>query len=242
MIEWEDQGAILAVRPHGEGSAIIEVFTRSHGRHAGIVRGGLSRRRAGQLQPGAQVAVVWRARLESHLGAFAVEPVRSRAAQAMGDRLSLAGLSSVTALLSAALPERDPHPLFYDRTILLLDLLGQTAVWPLAYLQWELALLEELGFGLDLTACAVTGRAEDLAYVSPRSGRAVSRAAAGAWADRLLPLPPVLRGAGEAGDAEVAAALGTTGWFIEHRLLPGLGDRPMPAARGRLVALLAARA
>jgi DNA repair protein RecO (recombination protein O) len=238
MITWADEGIVLSVRPHGETSAIVEVLTATHGRHAGVVRGGTGRRLSPALQPGAQVAVDWKARLDDHLGSYTIEPVRSRAAQAMGGRLALAGLNAVVALLLACLPERDPHPALYIRTVALLDLLGQDDVWPLAYLQWECALLEEMGFALDLTVCAVTGGIDELAYVSPKSGRAVSRQGAGDWAARLLPLPPVLRGEGAASGAEVALALGTTGHFIAHRLLAQSGDRPVPAARGRLVAII----
>jgi DNA repair protein RecO (recombination protein O) len=167
-----------------------------------------------------------------------VEPLRSRAAFFLGDRLALAGLNAVTGLLVFALPEREACPELYAGTVTLLDLMGQTEAWPLAYLRWELALLEELGFGLDLTSCAATGATEGLVHVSPRTGRAVSAAGAGVWADRLLPLPPVLRGEGCASDAEIVEALGTTGFFLERRLAPALGDRPIPEARGRLVAAL----
>lgn len=239
MIEWRDDAALLTVRPFGETSVIIEVFSAAHGRHAGVVRGGTSRKIAPLLQPGAQLAVSWKARLDSHLGSFAVEPVRSRTAAAMGDRLALAGLNAVCGLLAMVLPEREAHPALYDRTIGLLDLLGQTDVWPLAYLRWEQALLEEMGFGLDLSACAVRGVNEDLIYVSPKSGRAVSREAAGEWADRMLPLPPVLAGKGDAANAEIVTALGTTGYFVAHRLIGSLGDRPMPAARARLLDAIA---
>ena len=235
MIEWSDEGALLSARPLGESSMIIEVFTPQHGRHAGVVRGGTSRKIAPHLQPGAQLSVAWKARLNDHLGAFTVEPIRSRAAQSMSDRLALSGLNAVCALLSRVLPEREPHLPLYERTIALLDLLGQPEIWPLAYLRWEQALLEEMGFAMDLSACAVRGVNEDLAFVSPKSGRAVSREAAGDWADRLLPLPPVLAGKGDAGNAQIAIALGTTGYFIEHRLIKGLGDKPMPAARQRLI-------
>ena len=193
-MEWRDQGILLSARRHGETSAIIEVFTPAQGRHAGIVRGGTSRKIAPSLQPGAQLDVAWRARLEDHIGAFTVEPLRSRAAVAMQDRLALAGLNAVTALLAFCLPEREPHPALYRRTEALLDMLGQGDVWPLAYLKWELRLLEEMGYALDLDACAVTGATEGLIYVSPKTGRAVSAKGAGEWADRLLPLPPVLRG------------------------------------------------
>jgi DNA repair protein RecO (recombination protein O) len=235
MITWTDDAALLATRPFGENSVIIEVFSEKHGRHAGVVRGGTSRKVAPILQPGAQLAVTWKARLDQHLGSFTVEPIRSRAAAAMGDRLSLAGLNAVCSMLAMVLPEREAHSPLYDRTISLLDLLGQTEIWPLAYLRWEQALLEEMGFGMDLSACAVRGVNEDLAFVSPKSGKAVSRDAAGEWADRLLLLPPVLAGKGDATATEIIKALATTGYFIENRLIRSLGNRPMPVARGRLI-------
>lgn len=240
-MDWRDQGILLSVRKHGETSAIIEVFTPAHGRHAGVVRGGTSRRIAPILQPGAQLDLDWRARLEDHLGSFQVEPVRSRAATAMSSRLALAGLNAVTALLTFSLPERAPHPRLYQRSEQLLDLLGQDEIWPLAYLAWELALLDDLGFGLDLTRCAVTGATDGLIYVSPRSGRAVSRAGAGDWAERLLPLPPCLLGQGPAPDDEIAEGLRVTGHFLENRLAPALGARPLPEARARLVDLVIRR-
>jgi DNA repair protein RecO (recombination protein O) len=235
MIEWRDEGALLKVRKHGETSAIIEVFTTRHGRAAGVVRGGTSRKIAPLLQPGAQLDVTWKARLEDHLGSFTVEPVRSRTAQVMTDRLALAGLNAVTGLLAFVLPERAEYPALYNRTIQLLDLLGQTDVWPLAYLQWEIALLEDMGFGLDLSACVVRGVNEDLCYVSPRTGRAVSREAAGQWADKLLPLPPILLGKGAGDVTETLQALRTTGYFLANHLAPSLGDRALPEARQRLV-------
>ena len=233
-MEWRDQGILLSARRHGETSAIIEVFTPAQGRHAGIVRGGTSRKIAPSLQPGAQLDVAWRARLEDHIGAFTVEPLRSRAAVAMQDRLALAGLNAVTALLAFCLPEREPHPALYQRTEALLDMLGQGDVWPLAYLKWELRLLEEMGYALDLDACAVTGATEGLIYVSPKTGRAVSAKGAGEWADRLLPLPPVLRG-GAGNDAEVAQGLRTTGHFLTVHLARDLGGKPLPEARARFV-------
>lgn len=241
MIEWRDQGILLNARRHGETSVILDVFTPSHGRHSGIVRGGTSRKIAPILQPGAQLDLAWRARLEDHIGAFTVEPVRSRAAQAMGDRLALAGLNAVTALVSFCLPEREAHAPLYHRTEALLDLLGQDDVWPLGYLRWELALLEELGYGLDLSACAVTGASDGLAYVSPKTGRAVSKEGAGEWADRLLPLPHVMRGEGAAPDTEIVEALRTTGYFMESHLAADLGDKPLPEARARFAELLSRR-
>ena len=238
-MEWRDQGALLAVRRHGENSAIIEVFTAEHGRHAGVVRGGTSRKTAPILQPGAQLDVTWRARLEEHLGAFTVELIQSRAANVLADRLALAGLNAVNGLTCFCLPEREKHAQLYDRTILLLNLLGTSDVWPLAYLRWELALLEDMGFGLDLASCAVTGEIDDLAYVSPRSGRAVSAEGAGEWTKKLLPLPPALLGHGNGEAAGVLDGLKTTGYFLQNRLAPQMGDRQLPAARQRLLDALA---
>lgn len=234
-MEWRDQGILLSLRKHGETSVIIDTFTATHGRHAGVVRGGVSRKLAPILQPGAQLDLAWRARLEEHLGAFTVEPVKSRAAAVMGDRAALAGLNAMTALLSFALPEREVHVRLYEKSVQMFDLLGQSPAWPVAYLQWELALLEELGFGLDLTACAVTGQTDDLAYVSPKSGRAVSAEGAGEWIDRLLPLPPELLGMVTDDLAGVVEGLTTTGHFLTYGLAHALGDKPLPEARARLV-------
>ena len=236
-MDWRDEGVLLAVRRHGETSSIIEVFTLGHGRHAGIVHGGASRRLAPLLQPGAQLDVTWRARLDEHLGSYAVEPLRSRAAL-MSDRLALAGLNSICALLTFLLPEREAHGALYGATIGLLDRIGAGEGWAVDYLRWELGLLEEMGYGLDLSACAVTGSRDDLAYVSPKSGRAVAREAAGEWEDRLLPLPACLLGQGPAAAGDIADGLRLTGYFLEHRIAPDLGNRPLPEARRRLVTLL----
>jgi len=234
-MEWRDEGFVLAARRHGETSVILDVFTPDHGRHAGVVRGGVSRKFAPHLQPGTQLDLTWRARLADHIGTLTIEPVRSRAALAMGSRRSLAGLNATCALLSFCLPERAPHPALYTRSEQLLDLLGQDDLWPLAYLRWEMALLQTLGFGLDLSACAATGVNEELIYVSPKSGRAVSKQAAGIWSDRMLPLPDVMLGRGTASDGEIAQALTTTGYFLAHKLAPALGNKPVPDARARFV-------
>lgn len=239
MIEWREDGLLLGARRHGETAAILDVFTEAHGRHAGVVRGGTSRKLAPVLQPGAQLDLTWRARLDEHIGTFTVEPLRSRAGAVMGDPLALAGLNAAAALLSFCLPEREPHPPLYRRSVALFDMLGTHEIWPAAYLHWEVSLLDEMGFGLDLSACATTGASEDLVYVSPRSGRAVSRAGAGDWADRLLPLPPVLLGQGDAPVVEVLDGLRTTGHFLESRLAPAMGDRPLPSARARFLSVLA---
>ena len=214
-MDWRDTGILLSSRRHGENAAIIDVFTPDRGRHSGVVRGGTSRKIAPILQPGAQLDLVWRARLEEHIGSFTVELQRSRAAIAMGDRLSLAGLNAVLALLTFALPEREAHADLYVRTQNLLDLLDNPNLWPLAYLQWELALLDDLGYGLDLRSCAVTGSTENLIYISPKSGRAVSAEGAGDWANRLLPFPAALKGTGDS-DADILDALSTTGHFLDH--------------------------
>ena len=236
-MEWRDEGALLSMRLHGEASAIIEVFTAAHGRHAGVVRGGASRKMAAMLQPGSQLDVTWRARLDDHIGSFTAEPLRSRAA-ILSDRLALAGLNAVCALVHVGLPEREPHPLLWRMTMGLLDDLAIGADWPPQYLRWELLLLEELGFALDLGSCAVTGSRDDLAFVSPRSGRAVSRKGAGDWADRLMPLPAVMLGQGKASAIEIAQGLVITGHFLNRCLEPTLNGRPLPEARGRLLNLL----
>ncbi|MEM1236021.1 MAG: DNA repair protein RecO [Pseudomonadota bacterium] len=234
-MEWRDEGVLLSARRHGESAAIIEVLTATHGRTAGVVRGGASRKMTPHLQPGTQLDVTWKARIEDHLGTFTVEPVRSRAASLLGDALGLSGLQSVTALLAVLLPEREEAGALYGDTVQLLDLMIATDAWPLAYLRWELSLLDTLGYGLDLTRCATTGATEGLRYVSPRSGRAVSEAGAGEWAARLLPLPQAMLPGHEGPNSEIAEALGTTGYFLSK----ALGDRDQPEARRRLVQALA---
>jgi DNA repair protein RecO (recombination protein O) len=233
-MDWQDDGILLSTRPHGETAAIVEVFTPTHGRHAGVVRGGQSRRLRGALQPGTQVQAVWQARLGEHLGTFVIEPRASRAAL-WDDRVALAGIGAVTGLLSATLPERAPHPALYAATLTLLDAMALPD-WAAIYLRWEIGLLAELGFALDLTRCAVSGATAGLAFVSPRTGRAVAQAAAAGWEDRLLPLPACLGGAGPAGPQDMALAFALTGHFLARE---ALHDRPLPPARGRLVALLA---
>ncbi|MCX7287470.1 MAG: DNA repair protein RecO [Rhodobacterales bacterium] len=239
-MDWRDEGVLLAMRPHGETAAIIEVLTASHGRHAGVVRGGASRKLAATLQPGTGLQLEWRARLDDHIGTFTVEPVRSRA-HLMEDRIALAGLLSACALLRLALPEREPHPELWTVSLALFDALGASG-WPGAYVRWELRLLEELGFGLDLSACAVTGATKGLAFVSPKSGRAVTREAAGNWTDRLLPLPAALLSEGPFSPAAVVEGLTLTGFFLDRGLRPILQDRPLPEARSRLLDLLGRQA
>jgi DNA repair protein RecO (recombination protein O) len=200
-----------------------------------VVKGGTSRKMTPHLQPGSELDLTWRARLDEHLGTFHFEPVKAHAGL-MSDRLALTGLLAVTALISFALPEREAHPVIHTRTAKLLDLMEGASTWPLAYLMWEMALLEDMGFGLDLDSCAATGSSEDLIYVSPKTGRAVSRAGAGIWADRMLPLPACLSGGRIESDADIDAGLVTTGYFLEHRLAH-MTHRKLPAARARFIEL-----
>jgi DNA repair protein RecO (recombination protein O) len=235
MIAWRDSGMVLTVRPHGEHAAIVELFTAEHGRHAGVVRGAAGRRLAPVLQPGAQVDATWRARLGDHIGAFTVEPLQSRS-HLMTDRRALAGLNTICAILHHALPERAAHPQLYAATLTLLDAMGELPEWPMVYLRWEIGLLQALGFGLDLGACAVTGAVSGVAYVSPRTGRAVSRAAAGAWADRLFPLPACMGGERSLGDRELQAGLAITGHFLARDLAD---NQRFSEARQRLIGMFA---
>lgn len=237
-MDWQDEGIVIAVRPHGETSAIVEAFTAAHGRHSGVVRGGVSRKKAAFLQPGGQVALAWRARLEDHLGAFELEPIHARAGL-LADRAGLAALNSVCALLHVSLPEREAHGHLYAATVTFLNKVEAGGPgWPEDYLHWEMNLLENLGFAMDLSACAVTGSQQDLAFVSPKTGRAVSRAGAGEWADRLLPLPPFLVTGGPAGAQDLAPALRLTGYFLTKGLEPILAGRALPEARARLAQVL----
>lgn len=236
-MEWSGEASVMTQRRHGENAVILTVLARDAGLVSGLVPGGASPRRAAMLQPGGRISLRWRARLEDQLGTFSIEPGRARPGL-IGSADALAGTGAVTALLLFALPERDPHPRLSDATEALLDLMDAGAEWAEAYLQWEMRLLDDLGFGLDLTSCAVTGTREGLAYVSPRSGRAVSAAAAGDWAPKLLPLPAMLGGRGNGG---LQDALALTGHFLQSRLAETHAGRPLPAARARLVARLNAR-
>lgn len=235
-MEWNDESVVLAARRHGEAAAYVELLTRAHGRHAGLVLGGWSRRQRGVLQPGNEVAARWRARLAEHLGTLTVELVRARASAHLDDPLRLAGLAAACATARAALPEREPHTPLYDGFLSLMDAIETSEVWPAIYVRWEVELLKELGFGLDLRRCAVTGSGDDLAYVSPRTGRAVSRAAAAPYRERLLRLPAFLLAsqAGEVDAASTADGLALTGHFLERHVFGQQAGRS-PAARTRLV-------
>jgi len=241
-LEWSDDAIVLSVRPHGETSAIAELLTHDHGRHLGLVRGGASRRVKPALQPGNLLHVAWRARLNDHLGHLTVELSRARAGDMLESREALIGLNAFCAVVGAAMPEREAHPQVFDAGNILLDAMQEDGVehWGALFVRFEAGLLEALGFGLDLTRCAATGTVDDLAYVSPRSGRAVSRDAGAPYKERLFQLPGFLlatqNATPDAGD--VADGLRLTGHFLLERVLHPHG-REMPLARSNLDGLLA---
>jgi DNA repair protein RecO (recombination protein O) len=243
-MDWSDDAIVLSVRAHGESGAIAEVLTRAHGRHLGLVRGGASRKMKPALQPGNTLTVAWRARLAEHLGSFACELAHARAGRLMESRDALAGLNAFAAVTSAALPEREAHEPVFVVGEILLDAMAEDGIdhWGPLFVRWELGLLDALGFGLDLSACAATGAREDLVYVSPRSGRAVSREAGAPYAAKLFALPPFLLGSQAAVTrADVAAGLKLTGNFLQERVL-GPHGREMPTARIRLAESATGRA
>jgi DNA repair protein RecO (recombination protein O) len=241
-MEWADEGVVLSTRPYGETSAVAEVFTEDHGRHLGLVRGARGKRLAPAVQIANLVRVGWRARLPEQLGVFQVELLEPHAARALDDPLRLTGAASLCSL-ARLLPERAPHPALYRAFRHVLAQLEEPSVWPALTASWELMLLDELGFGLDLESCAATGTRENLTYVSPRSGQAVCAAAAAPYKDRLLPLPPYLRRRSPGVPVQaptpkdVADALRLTGYFLEKRAFMLSGAR-LPEARVRLLAYL----
>lgn len=237
-MEWRDDGIILGTRRHGETSVILEVMTRAHGRHLGLVRGGRSRKMQPVLQAGNRVELVWRARLDEHLGFFAVEPVELKAAQFMDSAASIYGLQLMAAHLRL-LPERDPHSGLYETLAVVLDHLCEPQDAAELVVRFELLVLEELGFGLDLQRCAATGVRDDLVYVSPKTGRAVSREAGEPWRDKLLALPEFLqRGSKRQGDeAAIADAFTLTGFFLARHIYEPRGMDEPDARIGFIAAL-----
>jgi DNA repair protein RecO (recombination protein O) len=238
-MEFEDEAFVLAVRPHGETGAIVELLTAYRGKWAAHVAGAASRRAKPFLQPGARVLMRYRARVAEQLGSASLEPVGEGPSALFDDPLALAGLASAAALAAGALPEREPHPGAFLALEALIGALGVSDIWPAVYVRFEAGLLEELGFGLDLARCAVTGSADDLIYVSPRTGRAVSASAGAAYKDRLLALPPFLLSAqGGLSPGDVGAGLRLTGHFLERSVFAVL-NRPLPPARHWLTDRLA---
>ncbi len=240
-MEWTDEGIVLAVKAHGESAAIAQVLTVDHGRHAGLVYGGRGRAMRPLLQPGNRVRATWRARLADHLGSMALEPVRLRAGQLMDDALALQGVLAASAVAVAALPEREPHTAVHDGLETVFAAMETVAQWPALLVRWEAGLLTDLGYGLDLRRCAVSGDADNLTHVSPRTGRAVDgdHPDVADYRDKLLRLPPFLLGRQAAvTDDDVRDGLTLTGHFLERWVL-WPADRQLPDARARLMAMLA---
>lgn len=237
-MEWRDEGIILGVRRHGETSAILEVMTRDHGRHLGLVRGGRSRKQQPVLQAGNRVELVWRARLDEHLGTFQIEPLVMHAARLMGSAAGVYGLQTLAAHLRL-LPERDPHAGLFETLAVVLDHLEDPDAAGELVVRFELLILEELGFGLDLAECAATGARDGLAFVSPKSGRAVSRAAGEPWQDKMLVLPDfLLEGARNSADLQaIEHAFRLTGFFLARHVYEARGVSEPEARTGFLNAL-----
>jgi len=243
-MEWTDEGIVLGVRRHGEASAIVELLTRTHGRHLGLVRGAASARMRPWLQPGNGVRAVWRARLDEHLGTYAIEGTRLRAAGLLASSHAVYGVTHL-ASLARLLPERDPHEDIYEMLERTLDDFDDAGGAAVHLVRFELAMLTELGFGLDLSNCAATGETEDLVYVSPKSGAAVSRAAGEPWRDRLLRLPRFLREKeGESGfsDQDLRDGFQLTGLFLLRHVLEPRGQHHSDAREGFIGAVTRQRA
>lgn len=240
-MQWQDRAIILGVKRHGETTVIVEVMTPERGRHLGMVRSGRSRSMQPVLQPGNEVEVTWRARLDEHLGEFRVEPVRLRAARLMETATAVYGVQAMGALLRL-LPERDPHPHLFEALEIILENLHNPADAGELFVRFELAVLNDLGFGLDLSECAATGARSDLAYVSPKSGRAVSRAAGAPWADKMFALPAFLGAEqSQAADFEsLAAAFRLTAFFLHRHVYEPRGVEAADAREGFVQAALKA--
>jgi DNA repair protein RecO (recombination protein O) len=231
-VSWEDEGIVLAVRRFGEYDAIVSLLTAKQGRHVGLVKGGSGKSKSSTLQAGNLVKAWWRARLDDQLGNYTIEAVHNFGAAVLSEPHALAGLSALCAMAEATLPEREPHMAVYRRALNLLEQMGMEG-WEAEYVRWELTLLRDMGYGLDLTSCAATGVTETLNFVSPRSGRAVSEAAAEPYRDRLLALPAFLRDeTADISPSDVAAGLMLTAHFFDmHVFQPH--QREIPAARTR---------
>ncbi|WP_027486033.1 DNA repair protein RecO [Allorhizobium undicola] len=240
-MEWTDQAIILGVRRHGENSVIAELMTRDRGRHLGMVRAGRSRAMQPVLQPGNVVEAVWRARLEEHLGELRLEPLRLRAGHLMESATAVYGVQALGALLRL-LPEREPHGHLYEALDIILDNLHEPSTAGELFIRFELAVLNDLGFGLDLSKCAATGTTEALAFVSPRTGRAVSLPSGQPYADRLLPLPQFLAPASRlaASQADLTLAFRLTGYFLDRHVYEPRGLQSGAARQGFLQATLKA--
>jgi DNA repair protein RecO (recombination protein O) len=234
-LDWSDDAIVLSARKHGETSLITNLLTRDHGRHSGLVRGGANQRNRGLFEPGNLVRVHWRARLSDHLGTFQCELTKAVAADLMENRLKLSGLCSICAVSDVALPEREAHRALYESFLILIDTFPDNFLWPTIYVKWELGLLQELGFGLDFSSCAVTGETKNLAFVSPKSGKAVTINAAAPYKHLLLKLPSFLTQSNKTGTIEdIQQALKLTGYFLNRHAF-GTYPGNAPAARNRFI-------
>lgn len=239
-MQWTDTAIVLSSRKYGENSALMRVFSPAHGVFGGIVKGATSKTMRGVIQSGNVVSCTWQARLPDQLGTFKMELLEPVAAFLMNDSQRLAALTSITTLIESALAERHPYAKLYSALENFLQTLKAGADWQEMYVHMELKLLSEAGFGLDLSACAATGSRENLVYVSPRSGRAVSEDAGRPYHEKLLPLPSFLVTATKknlAKHAEILDGMRVTGYFLEHWLLEP-HHRKLPAARERLLYIL----
>ncbi|WP_417461058.1 DNA repair protein RecO [Kordiimonas sp.] len=242
-MEWQDEGIVLSVSRHGEADAVLEVMTRDHGRARGFIKGGLGRRNKANLQVGNRLSLKWYARLEANLGRFTVELIHSPLGQMMGEGSRISALSAITAVVASTLPEREAHVSVFEALEALIALLehdgGSPPQWGGALARMEMGILSELGYGLDLSQCAGTGVRENLVYVSPKTGRAVSLEAGGPYKEKLLPLAPFLT-SGKLSDAtaeEAASGLALTGYFLE-RTVWAVAGTGQPPARDRFLSTL----
>jgi DNA repair protein RecO (recombination protein O) len=240
-MDWDAPAIVLDARPYGEGDAVATVMTAEHGAHRGLARGGAARGRTAIWQPGNLIQARWVARLSEQLGSFTAELVHPAAALAMDDALALTMLSSSCAVAEGALPEREPHPRVFEGLLHLIAHMSQGAVVLPDLIRWETMLLADLGYGLDLSSCAVTGETASLAFVSPKTGRAVTEAGAGIWTSRLLRLPSFLVGGNDAAPPDWRDGLRLTGHFLERDAF-GHHHRPLPLARRMLYDRVAALA
>ena len=229
VMEWRDQGILLGTTPFGETAVIVDALTQKNGRMRALLRGGQSRKFRPILQIGNILDITWRARLSEHMGSVQVDVIKSYP-EILDNRLTLAGVAALSSMLSTFVGDRDPQEQMFDATEKLYDLLIHPDMWCVGYFYWELALLDALGFGLNLSKCVVTGDAENLLYLSPKSGCAVSRQAAGKWADRLLPMPRIVIEK-DKHISDVFDGLRVLSYFWLNKVIPALGVKTMPKAR-----------
>ena len=235
-MKWEDEGILLSTRKNGEHNAIIEVFTATYGRHAGFVKYAYSPKTVSLLEPGMQLRLVWSARLNEHLGTFSIDKVKTRTSTLIRSKQALLGFNSLVALILFCFPDREPLPKIYEATIKLVDSMNDNNLWLEEYVRWELLILTELGFGLDLSKCAVTGENTNLTYVSPKTGRAVSSQVGKKWADKLITLPKFLISSDEPIEQDpkmIFKGMTLTGYFLKKWLTRGLEKSSLPEARHR---------